>query len=116
MMTATQTSAQPTPNLPGVPPIDGPTLAKMFQAQATAVELLEKDPGNVLCYRYDVVLNGFEIGGENYLLPVDASLKSDRDVADETGVSTRSPSPSAVGPMKTIRRRSMPGQRPMTRR
>jgi len=25
--------------------------------------LLEKDPGNVLCYRYDVVLNGFEIGG-----------------------------------------------------
>jgi aspartyl-tRNA synthetase len=27
------------------------------------VDLLEKDPGNVLCYRYDVVLNGFEIGG-----------------------------------------------------
>jgi aspartyl-tRNA synthetase len=25
--------------------------------------LLERDPGNVLCYRYDVVLNGFEIGG-----------------------------------------------------
>ncbi len=24
---------------------------------------LEKDPGKVLCYRYDVVLNGFEIGG-----------------------------------------------------
>jgi aspartyl-tRNA synthetase len=27
------------------------------------IELLEKDPGNVLCHRYDVVLNGFEIGG-----------------------------------------------------
>jgi len=25
--------------------------------------LLEKDPGKVLCYRYDVVLNGFEVGG-----------------------------------------------------
>jgi aspartyl-tRNA synthetase len=28
-----------------------------------SVELLEKDPGKVLCYRYDIVLNGFEIGG-----------------------------------------------------
>ncbi|HSQ68237.1 MAG TPA: aspartate--tRNA ligase, partial [Polyangiaceae bacterium] len=27
------------------------------------VELLDKDPGKVLCYRYDLVLNGFEIGG-----------------------------------------------------
>lgn len=27
------------------------------------IELLEKDPGRVLCHRYDVVLNGFEIGG-----------------------------------------------------
>jgi aspartyl-tRNA synthetase len=25
--------------------------------------LLEQDPGKVLCHRYDVVLNGFEIGG-----------------------------------------------------
>jgi len=27
------------------------------------VDLLEKDPGKVLCHRYDIVLNGFEIGG-----------------------------------------------------
>ncbi len=27
------------------------------------VEMLDKDPGKVLCYRYDLVLNGFEIGG-----------------------------------------------------
>jgi aspartyl-tRNA synthetase len=27
------------------------------------VESLESDPGKVLCYRYDLVLNGFEIGG-----------------------------------------------------
>jgi aspartyl-tRNA synthetase len=27
------------------------------------IDLLEKDPGKVLCYRYDLVLNGFEVGG-----------------------------------------------------
>jgi aspartyl-tRNA synthetase len=27
------------------------------------VDLIEKDPGLVNCYRYDLVLNGFEIGG-----------------------------------------------------
>jgi aspartyl-tRNA synthetase len=27
------------------------------------VDLIESDPGKVLCYRYDLVLNGFEIGG-----------------------------------------------------
>jgi aspartyl-tRNA synthetase len=27
------------------------------------VSMLETDPGKVLCYRYDLVLNGFEIGG-----------------------------------------------------
>jgi len=27
------------------------------------VDLIEKDPGKVNCYRYDLVLNGFEIGG-----------------------------------------------------
>ena len=27
------------------------------------VDLIETDPGNVLCHRYDLVLNGFELGG-----------------------------------------------------
>ncbi len=27
------------------------------------VDMIETDPGKVLCYRYDLVLNGFEIGG-----------------------------------------------------
>jgi aspartyl-tRNA synthetase len=27
------------------------------------VDLIEQDPGKVLCYRYDLVLNGFEIAG-----------------------------------------------------
>jgi aspartyl-tRNA synthetase len=31
--------------------------------QEQSVEFLDKDPGKVLCYRYDLVLNGFEIGG-----------------------------------------------------
>ncbi|HEY3594950.1 MAG TPA: aspartate--tRNA ligase, partial [Polyangiaceae bacterium] len=27
------------------------------------LDLIDKDPGKVLCYRYDLVLNGFELGG-----------------------------------------------------
>ena len=33
------------------------------QPQEDSVALLETDPGKVLCNRYDLVLNGFEIGG-----------------------------------------------------
>jgi aspartyl-tRNA synthetase len=31
--------------------------------QDECVDLIESDPGKVLCYRYDLVLNGFEIAG-----------------------------------------------------
>jgi aspartyl-tRNA synthetase len=27
------------------------------------IQYLESDPARVLCYRYDLVLNGFEVGG-----------------------------------------------------
>jgi aspartyl-tRNA synthetase len=31
--------------------------------QDSSLDFLDKDPGKVLCHRYDLVLNGFEIGG-----------------------------------------------------
>ena len=30
------------------------------------VAMLESDPGKVLCYRYDLVLNGVELGGDRF--------------------------------------------------
>jgi aspartyl-tRNA synthetase len=50
------------------------------------VELLESDPGKVLCYRYDVVLNGFEIGGGSIRLhdpSVQARVFKAIDISDE---------------------------------
>jgi aspartyl-tRNA synthetase len=37
-------------------------LANAFRSLRVS-DLIEKDPGLVKCYRYDLVLNGFEIGG-----------------------------------------------------
>ena len=42
----------------------GPPRTTPSRARTTSASTcIETDPGKVLCYRYDLVLNGFEIGG-----------------------------------------------------
>ncbi|WP_394824199.1 aspartate--tRNA ligase [Pendulispora albinea] len=50
------------------------------------VGLIDKDPGKVLCHRYDLVLNGFEIGGGSIRLHdpvVQAKVFAAMGIADE---------------------------------
>jgi aspartyl-tRNA synthetase len=50
------------------------------------LELLSSDPGRVLCHRYDVVLNGFELGGGSIRLhdpEVQAQVFSALGISDE---------------------------------
>jgi aspartyl-tRNA synthetase len=50
------------------------------------VEMLDTDPGKVLCYRYDLVLNGFEIGGGSIRLhdpEIQAKVFRALGIADE---------------------------------
>jgi aspartyl-tRNA synthetase len=50
------------------------------------IPLLERDPGRVLCWRYDLVLNGFEIGGGSIRLhdpAVQAKVFRALGIADE---------------------------------
>jgi aspartyl-tRNA synthetase len=55
------------PGLPGEPPSPKGRWAAAHHAFTRPldehVELLETDPARVNCYRYDLVLNGFELGG-----------------------------------------------------
>ena len=68
--------------------LDGPTLAKMFRAQARAVELLEKDPTPYLHYL------ARETGG----LVVLTSTGSVAGITDSTSLRYDSGTPSALAP------------------
>ena len=69
------------------------------------VDFLETDPGKVLCHRYDLVLNGFEIGGGSIRLH-DPSVQARCFAPRHSDTEARANSASCSTRFATARRRT----------